>query len=253
MITGALMMLPALALAGDSANYDMNQERGGPVEFDGSSTNYQFKAEVGHPGVGTSTSANYIYDHGTWWDDAVGTVFAVVQWAVPELRYGVAETNDDVTFILTVRTSDNSDDVILYTQSVLATSEVDGTYSIPIELAVAAGTYDIGIKTDQHLTLVLDDVPLIDGTTTLNFSQTDNSAPKGAIELIAGDINLAGDAPATLGDDKINALDITQCLTDFAESDATGNGYRSNLNQDTKVNALDLTTVLKNFNLEGDN
>ena len=69
-------------------------------------------------------------------------IFATIQWAVPELRVGAVETNDDMTFFLTVRTSDDSDDVILFTQNALATTDTDGTYSTPIELTIPAGTYN---------------------------------------------------------------------------------------------------------------
>jgi hypothetical protein len=55
-----------------------------------------------------------------------------------------------------------------------------------------------------------------------------------------------------LGDDKVNAVDLTAVLAKFNNNDPDGNSIRENINQDTKVNALDLTIVLKNFNAEGD-
>ena len=185
--------------------------------------------------------------------DVTGGVGAQIKWATPELRYGPPETNDDADFFLTV--SDTSTHAIVYAQTVTATTYIDGTYTSSTIFfpPVAAGTYDVGIKTNQHLTRKLRNVALIDGVNTLNFTQPDNSAPKGSQVLLAGDINMAGTSTATYGDDKVNGLDLSVMLNDFNSIDPTAHAYRSNLTRDTKVNALDLTIILKNFNQVGDN
>lgn len=194
--------------------------------------------------------------------EVTGDVKAVVQWAVPELRVGEtifvpgAEpgTNDDTNFYLTIRSSDNNDDVILFTMPALETTDVDGTHSSNITLTgITAGTYDIGFKGAAHLTKVLDDVALINGTNTLNITQPDNSAPKGTQVLLGGDINGAGTTPATLGDDVVNSVDISFMSSVFNNADPTGNGIRANINQDNIVNSVDLSILLKNLDVEGDN
>lgn len=181
-------------------------------------------------------------------------VSAVVAWVTPQGRIGDVSTNSDVTFYLTVRTADDNDDVILFTQSSLATTNADGSYSIPIDLTdISPGTYDIGIKGHQHLTKVLDNVTLSAGQNTLNFTQTDNSASRGSEVLIAGDINGNGSTPATLGDDVINSVDLSTMLGEFEDDDATGNSVRTNLNQDVIVNSVDLGLLIDNLDEEGDN
>lgn len=191
-----------------------------------------------------------------------GGVEAKIQWAVPELRVGEtifvpgAEpgTNDDTTFYLTVRTSDDGDDVILFTMTDLEITDVDGTYLTSIPLTgISAGTYDIGFKGGAHLTKVLNDVTLVNGPNTLNFTQLDNSAPKGTEVLLGGDINGLGTTPATLGDDVVNSVDLSQLIADLNEPDPTGNAIRANINQDDVVNSVDLSIIIKNLDMEGQN
>lgn len=179
---------------------------------------------------------------------------ATVDMAVPEIRDGTPSTNDDVSFFLTVRTATDADDVILFTQSVLASTENDGTYAIPIDLTgIGPGTYDIGIKGHQHITRVLNDVTLVGGNNVLNFSKTDNSVGKGSVVLLGGDVNGAGSTPATLGDDVVNSVDISTLLTVLDDDDLTGNTLRPNINQDVVVNSVDLSIMIKNLDVEGDN
>ena len=221
-----------------------------------SSTNYSVKSITGNPAIGTSSSTNYVVQHGRSWGDNI--IRGVIQWAVPESRVGATGTNDDTTFYLTLRTQSNSDDVILWTQSSLLTSNVNGTYSIPIDMSgISPGTYDVGIKTNQHLTRVIDNVPLVMGNNTLDFTNLITSpnygTTRGTTVLLAGDINGAGTSPSTLGDDEVNSVDISELLTYLNNSDSTGNGIRANLNQDTIVNSVDISSMLANLNIQGDN
>lgn len=185
--------------------------------------------------------------------ETVSTPTVTIQWAVPQGRAGVPETNDDITFYITVRTADDSDDVILFTQSALAQTNADGTYTMSIVLTgIAPGTYDITIKGHQHLTAKLDNVALVGGNNVLNFTQLDNSSPKGSEVLIAGDVNGAGTDPATLGDDVVNSVDLTVLIDNLDEDDPTGNGYRANVNQDTVINANDLSLLIGNLDETGE-
>jgi hypothetical protein len=184
-----------------------------------------------------------------------GDVAGTVQWAVPQGRVGPPGTNDDSDFYLTIRTPADGDDTILATipaSSLLSTGN-DGTYLISTDLLVSAGTYDVGFKGHQHLTRVLQDVALSNGTNVLNFSQPDNSAPKGSQVLLTGDVNGAGTSPATLGDDVVNSVDISTLLSVIDDDDPTGNAVRPNLNEDIVVNSVDLSWMISNLDVEGDN
>jgi len=239
--------------AADSTDFNLNQERGGTIEYSGTSANYEIKAEIGHPGVGESTSTNYIYDHGTQWFSTTGSVQLTIRWAVPELRVGSSETNDDAVFYLTIRSASDSDNSILRTMSYLATTSVDGTYATSITMDVLSGTYDIGIKTNQHLTKLVQDLALSDATTTvLNFTNTSNTSTKGSQTLLSGDISGAGDQPSNLGDDVVNSVDLSIMLPKLDIDDLTGNAERSNLNQDVVINSVDMSMLLKNLDLTGE-
>jgi len=246
------LIAPVSVLAATSANFHTNQERGGPTEMDSSSPNYHFKAEVGHPGVGTSTSPNYIYDHGTIWAEA-SAVTATIQWAVPQMRVGVAETNDETDFYISVYSAAEDGAPALFTMPNLETTLVDGTYLATIPLTgISAGTYDITFKGHQHIAKKLNDIALVAGNNVLNFSTLDNSAPKGAEVLLGGDISNAGTTPATLGDDVVNSVDISILLGELDNNDPTGNAIRANINQDTVVNSVDMSILLDNIDKTGE-
>lgn len=172
----------------------------------------------------------------------------------PQGRVGTDQTNSDTTFYLTIRTADDADDVLLFTQGSLATTDVAGVGTATIDLVgISPGTYDIGLKGHQHLTRVLNDVTLIAGNNVLNFTQPDNSAGRGTQVLLTGDVNGAGTDPATLGDDVVNSVDISALLVNIDDDDLTGNAIRSNLNQDVVVNSVDLSWMISNLEVAGDN
>ena len=248
-----MFLFPLLVLASTSTNFQMNKEHGGPVDFDGSSSNYQFKAEVGHPGVWKSTSTHYEFWHGTFWEDS-GEPKVTIKWAVPEKRVGATSTNDDAIFYLTVRTSDDSDDVVLYTMPDLATTTIAGIYATSITMTgITDGVYDVGIKTHQHLTKLIQNVTLSSATTTvLNFTNTTNTTVYGSGVLLAGDISGTTSTPADLGDDVVNSVDLSIIINDLDKDDLTGNDIRSNLNEDVVVNSVDLSLMLKNLDVEGE-
>lgn len=250
-LIAGLLTFPFLVIAATSTNFDLTQEHGGPVDFRASSTNYQFNAEIGHPGAGVSTSTNYVYWHGTFWEEDLELVTATVQWAVPEMRVGATGTNDDAFFYLTVK--DPGTHAVVYLMPVLASTTVAGTYFTPIDLgSMPSGNYDVAIKTHQHLTRILRNVPLSTGNVVLNFTQPDNSSPYGTGTLLAGDISGSTSTPATMGDDVVNSIDLSIIINDLDRDDPTTRGIRSNLNQDPVVNSVDLSLMLKNLDVEGD-
>lgn len=243
------LLLPTLLFA----NTLDTQESGTSTLLNGASTNYQFNAQVGAPGVGRSSSTNYIYDHGMYWSEgAESALLALVQWATPQGRVGATETNDDSVFYLTlVPTGGGSAIRIPNDTAQTLTTNGDGTLDA-IELSgVTPGTYDVYIKTNQHLRKKLSNVTFGTGTTTLNFTTADNAGPKGALRLKAGDINNSASA-GVFGDNIVNAVDISTLLTVLDNADGTGNILRANLNQDVVVNAVDISLLLTNLDQNGE-
>jgi hypothetical protein len=181
-------------------------------------------------------------------------VAGTVRWAIPEYRVGASSTNWDTVFQLKVLTAIDGDNIILWAQSELATTSVAGDYLTPISFTdvISSSTYDVTIKTTQHLTAKLDDVFLDAGDNTLNFTQFDNSIFVGPRRLLAGDIDNAGISTTTLGDDIINAVDLSILLNRLDEDDPTTRGIRANLNQDPIVNSVDLSIMIKNLDMEGE-
>jgi hypothetical protein len=253
-VASGMIVVPALVFAASSTNFDVNQERGGPVEYTGGSTNYDIKAEIGHPGVGQSTSTNFVFDHGTIWFFSATGINLSIQWAVPELRVGATSTNDDATFYLTLHTPGDADNVIVESMAYLATTSVDGTYSATISFTATPGIYDVGIKTHQHLRKILQDVTLSAGTTTvLNFTNATNTVGfYGPLRMLGGDISDLGTSTSTLGDDVVNSVDLSIILPELDLDDPTGNAIRSNLNQDVVINSVDLSIMLKNLDQNGE-
>lgn len=178
-----------------------------------------------------------------------------IRWAIPEYRVGASSTNWDAKFQLTVRTAVEGDNHILWAQSELVTTTVAGDYATPIPFSddiTASGTYDICLKTTQHLTTKLNDLTLSAGDNPLNFTTYDNSVFVGSRRLLAGDINNSGISTTTLGDDVINSVDLSILLGRLDENDPTARGIRANLNQDTVVNSVDLNMVINNLDKEGE-
>lgn len=248
-LLAGIVAVPFLAYAATSTNFDATQDSAGPVNGSGASANYEYNVQVGHPGVGISTSSNYTYWHGTFWDDESTSTAATIQWAIPEMRVNATTTNEDALFYLVVK--DPITHAVMYTMPFLATTTLQGTYPTPLELGVDDGTYDIGIKTHQHLTSILRNVNLT-GATVLNFTAASNTSPFGPDELLAGDISGATSSPAVLGDDVVNSVDISIMIGDLDRNDVTNRGIRANLNQDPVVNSVDLSLMLKNLDVNGE-
>ena len=181
-------------------------------------------------------------------------VAGTVRWAIPEGRVGASSTNWDTTFYLAVRPADDADTSIIFAMDTLASTTVAGEYATPITFTgvTNSSTYDVAFKSHQHISSKLDDVFLEAGNNSLNFTQADNSIFVGPLRLFAGDINGAGDSPATLGDNSINSIDLSILLGNLDYDDPTTRGIRANLNQDAIVNSVDLSMLIDNLDKEGD-
>lgn len=176
-----------------------------------------------------------------------------VKWAVPEARVGASSTNWNTTYYLTVRDASDYNNILYVSPSLATTTEAGENLNPETFTNVASGTYDVFIKTDQHLSRKLNDVSLSDiGVNTLNFTQADNSASFGPVRLLAGDINLSGVSTSTLGDDVVNSVDLGVMIDNLDSNDLTTKGLRANLNRDIVVNAVDLGVMIDNLDKEGD-
>lgn len=250
-LTACIGLAMQAVFAASSTNFDLNQERIGSTQYDASSTNYIFKAEINDPGIGIgqSTSSNYVFDHGTMWFSSLGLP-VTIRWAVPELRVGASSTNDDAGFFISLL-QPGTHTAIAYSD--MATTSNDGTYATTTLLDAPAGTFDIAIKTHQHLTKIIHNLALSSATTTeLNFTNPVNLVGiYGTGTLLAGDIN-GGFTTSTLGDDVINSIDLSLLIPELDQDDLTGNANRANLNQDIVVNSVDLSMMLKNLDLVGE-
>ena len=248
-----IFITPGSLFGATSTDFSLYQEDTTARAHTASSSDYRIDAAVGDTFVGVATSSDYVIRHGTSRISA-NTVTVSILFSTPQSRDTSRGDNYDSTYYITVRTSTNSDDVVLFT-SELASSTASGASLGTIELTgIGAGTYDIGIKTNQTLTKVLQDVPLSLGNTTLNFSSTDYaSITRGSEVLLAGDLDGAGTSNITLGDDLVNSIDLSVMLADLNDSDSDGNQVRANINQDVTVNSVDLSIILSNLNVEGDN
>lgn len=171
----------------------------------------------------------------------------------PELTSNSLGAQYLTNFFVTVRyaagfgsgsTANNSN---VYRDQTTRAGDADGNLSTPIVLTGATdGTFDIHIKTDQHLSRALREITLVSGTSTdLDYSTT-------TLYLLGGDINGDGTIPDTLGDDVANAVDISLLTSALDGEDPNGVSVRANLNHDEVVNSVDLSILLKNLDMEGD-
>jgi len=181
-----------------------------------------------------------------------GGVNGQIQWAIPEGRVGASSTNWDSVFYL--RAEDPATHEIIDTMAYLSTTTVAGEYLTDISLTnLGATNYDVILKTNQHLSRRLANIPLITGLNVFNFSTTDNqSGVVGPVRLLAGDVSGDGNSPSTLGDNEINSVDLSIILGVLDGDDITGNDVRSNLNQDVVINSVDLSLLLKNLDEQGE-
>lgn len=163
---------------------------------------------------------------------------------VPTANYQSSRDDYRTRFYITVRSGGS----ILFTQSAIVTSDEQGNYDIPIEVTgLTAGTYDIGLKGEAHLTRVFDNVRLTPGETEINFDLDDSAGL-----LLAGDISGGGLTPASLGDDQVNSVDLSVILASLNIIDTNPYPVRPNLNHDSVVNSIDLSILLDNLNRRGE-
>ena len=183
--------------------------------------------------------------------NVTGQIGVNVKWAVPEGRVGASGTNWDTVFFLAVHNPCSS--AALETSDVTTTA-VDCTHLNPILFSsISQGTYDVTIKTNQHLSRRLSNVLLGEGLNTLNFTMAINDTSTiGPIQLLAGDINGAGNSNTTMGDNVVNSVDLSDLLNDLDANDPTAHAYRANFNQDSVVNAVDLSLMINNLDKTGE-
>jgi len=186
---------------------------------------------------------------------------------LPELRVGPPQTNNSAKYFISLGYGDDFLDqnvfpatanllrekVIIKDQDLSQIGPDGSDNSVRTLSWLIDASYDVGIKTDQHITRILRNVPMSRYTITeLNFTDPLNGPNLGDQVLLAGDINNDGLTPDTLGDDVINSVDISKLIQVVDALDPTRNEYRANLNKDEAVNSVDLSIMLKNLDKQGD-
>lgn len=101
---------------------------------------------------------------------------------------------------------------------------------------LSSGTYDVFLKGHSHLTKKLTALSITSENTEIDFSNS------GTQYLLAGDVN-----GLILGDDVVNAIDLSILINDLDTFD-----LRTDLNRDNTVNALDLSILITNLDRHGD-
>jgi hypothetical protein len=122
----------------------------------------------------------------------------------------------------TVKLYDSAEKLICSTETAL-----DGAYTLAVPIAPAGTTYTLKVTKPGYLPYTIKNLMLTDGQAIETID----------IRQLAGDVN---------GDGVVNAIDLTQLLSEFNrepvnywEADIDGNGI---------VNAADLTYLLAGFN-----
>ncbi len=172
----------------------------------------------------------------------------------PEQRNTSFGSNYDTDFYLSVLNSDNLNHSTLYQHpfSISANASGVATPLILLPSTIVAGVYDILVKSKAHLALIQNNAYLQVGENSVNFTNPDNGLTIGSVVLVAGDIDGAGNSQSTFGDNVINSVDLSILLLQIGSLDPSGNGSRSNLNQDSLVDQADLNIMLGNLDREGD-
>jgi hypothetical protein len=221
------------ALAQSSANFQLgNGFNGGS----GQSISGNFVQNCnGISGLsGQGSSSNYSVTSGTNCDvPDLSINFRVA----PEKRLpngGLNLAQDNVQMSLYPAGSSNTAYISIPSQII----DTNGDSTASLTAAVGAGQYDVKVKTSQHLTQKTSNITLNSGTNNLDLSNGLTTF------LRAGDVNGAGN---TLGDDAVNALDISKEIGTLGL-----NVPQQDLNRDGQVNALDIGILLKNLGQTGD-
>ena len=172
----------------------------------------------------------------------------------PEQRSVVSGNNYDTDFYFKIFTADNLNHQVVFDYPSMLTANNSGMASPYFTLpeSVVPGVYDILLKSKSHLAKLQNNVYLQVGDNSINFTNPDNGTSIGSATLTAGDIDGNGSSSTTIGDNVINAVDLSIILSQVGSLDLSGNGLRANLNQDTVVDEQDLNVLLGNLDKEGD-
>ncbi len=183
--------------------------------------------------AGQGNSANYSVTSGVKCDTSQLSLNfrAAPEKRVPNPGLNLAQDNTQ----LQIFSVGNPNSV--YTSPSTLSLDNDGNSTATITAPIAAGQYDISVKTSQHLSKRNSNISLNSGTNTVDLTNSLTNYLK------AGDVNNAGG----LGDNTVNALDISKEINQLGGSDG-----QTDLNRDTKVNALDIGILLKNLGQTGD-
>ncbi len=226
-----LLSATTVSAATVSPNYLIE---GNPNAGSGVSGSLQYSidcSQIGGVAAGISQGLQYLITSGV---PCVTPVPVQISFRVaPEKRVpigGLNLTENTVTFSLKFSNTPISTPFLPVSNTYLAVDS-DGYSTNPIVTMMFPGQYDLKIKTQQHLSLVVLGIVIQPGTNVFDFTNSLTTF------LEAGDVN-----SVPFGDDAVNALDIAKELQNLGSADT-----QTDLNRDTTVNALDIGILLANL------
>ncbi|WP_051941854.1 malectin domain-containing carbohydrate-binding protein [Maribacter forsetii] len=160
------------------------------------------------------------------------------------LEYDPEAVNSDVNLSYTLQSWNNSISsnidftVEVYTSGVetpVLTTEINTTVSEGLLSfsGLEIGTYNLVVKANKHLQIVLLNVDIVNGVNSFDLGQ-----------LLGGDTN---------NDNQVTALDFSLLVASFNISEgSTGYNEAADINGDKSVSALDFSLLVSNFNQQGD-
>jgi hypothetical protein len=218
-------------LAQSSANYILGGglENGGGQSISGNFI--QNCNQISGGAIGQGSSSNYSITSGI---NCKTSTLSLNLHLAPEKRVVLSHPNlaeDTIQLKLYLAGTH----ILVYTHLIPISINQDGYTTSIIQASVAPGQYDIAIKSAQHLTSTYKNQSLNIGMNTLDLT---NSM---TVKLKAGDVN-----GVALGDDTINALDISKEVSELGGSTA-----QQDLNRDGRINVLDIGILLANYGQNG--
>jgi hypothetical protein len=220
-------------LAQSSANYILGGglENGGGQSISGNFI--QNCNQISGGAIGQGSSSNYSITSGVACENgSVNFDFrAALEKRIPIAGYNLAQDQVKISLFAV------GNQTPVHTSTNALSLDSNGNSTSQVSAPISAGQYDISIKTSQHLSERTNNVTLTNNSNMIDLSNSLTNF------LRAGDVNNTGG----LGDDTVNALDISREINQLGSGDG-----QTDLNRDSKVNALDIGILLKNLGQHGD-
>lgn len=231
---------PIMVLAISSANYGIEPlNTGNSGGTNANSASFQLEQQqIGDFVISNSDSASYNLQHGYLYPDTSSVMLDFI--VIPEKRVPLVGNNGTRVIIDIYNTGEA---IPIQSYSYYDT-DINGKYIGLQLIGVMAGTYDIAVKGYAHLRKRLNNIALVSGTNTVDFSLA------GSDKLLCGDVYVSGSYPD--GDNTVNSIDITYLVSKWAVADIGISDERADVDENHQVNSLDMTKVINNYAVIGD-